>query len=329
MNILIVEDNPSSRTLLRRIVKRTNSTNVVCCDNGNQAIEVLKKEKFDVILTDWMMPEMDGIELIQYIRKSIQPQPIIIMITALSSREAQNKAMAAGADDYISKPYNANDVLIKIENAVLKNSTSFIDKETEKINISKKSLPYFGICVAASTGGPPALLKFFSLVKPTTKAAFFVVLHAPIWMLESFTERLQTETKMKVVLGKEGYAIKPGEIYLAPGDRHMIIHPSTKTIVLSDAPPENFVRPSADPLFKSTAENFGKKTIGVVLTGMGHDGTIGCGYVNAAGGFVIAQNPATALLNSMPKSVVDLRLAKVIAELEEIPGIIDACINKV
>ncbi|MFH0733301.1 MAG: chemotaxis protein CheB [bacterium] len=327
MNILIVEDNPSSKALLRKIIRK-DSYNVILCDNGNQAIEILKTNTFDVVLTDWMMPEMDGVELIQYIRKNIDPIPVLIVITALSSREAQNKAMSAGADDYISKPYSPKDVISRMETAVLKNNSPYTNKEIIKTIISQKDSSFLAVCVAASTGGPPALIKFFSLIKFTTKASYFVVLHAPVWMLESFTERLQTETKMKVVLGKEGYAIKPGEIYLAPGDRHMSIHPTTKTIMLLETPPENFVRPSADPLFKSIAEIFGKKTIGVVLTGMGHDGSVGCGYINAAGGFVIAQDPATALLSSMPKNVVDLRLAKVVARLEEIPGIIDSWIEK-
>ncbi|MGE5499326.1 MAG: chemotaxis protein CheB, partial [Syntrophothermus sp.] len=121
--------------------------------------------------------------------------------------------------------------------------------------------------------------------------------------------------------------VKKGEIYLAPGDMHMLINPEKLEIELSDGPPENFVKPSADPLFRSAAKVFGNRLIGVVFTGMGHDGSIGAGYINAAGGVVIAQDPSTAIANSMPQTLVDLRLAKHIAPVSEIPEIIHSYLS--
>ncbi len=330
MNILIVEDNTASRSLLRNIIKHHREANIVTCSNGKEAVDELAKGTFELVLTDWMMPHMNGLELISYIRENIKPAPIILMITALASRDALNKAISAGADDYITKPYSNKDILFRIENAILKNKNRLIQIPPQQTFAKPSRLSsYFGVAVAASTGGPQALIKFFSLLQPTEKAAFFVVLHAPVWMLVSFAERLQKETKMKVNLGEEGMNTKPGEIYLAPGDYHMILQQTTKNIILADTPPENFVKPAADPLFKSVAENFGNKSVGVVLTGMGQDGSIGAGYINAAGGIIMVENPQTALLNSMPKSVVDLRLAKVIAKLEELPLMLNSYLNKI
>jgi len=328
MNILIVEDNTASRSLLRNIIKHHREANIVTCTNGKEAVDELAKGTFELVLTDWMMPLMNGLELIAYIRENIKPAPIILMITALASRDAMSKALSAGADDFITKPYMAKDILFRIENALLRSKSSAIQIPQQTFVKTSKFNSYFGVAVAASTGGPQALMKFFSLLQPTEKAAFFVVLHAPVWMLISFAERLQKETKMKVNLGEEGMNTKPGEIYLAPGDYHMILQQTTKNIMLADTPPENFVKPAADPLFKSVAENFGNKSIGVILTGMGQDGSIGAGYINAAGGTIMVENPKTALLNSMPKSVVDLRLAKVIAKLEELPALLNAYLNE-
>ncbi|HPN39611.1 MAG TPA: chemotaxis protein CheB [Melioribacteraceae bacterium] len=327
MKVLIAEDNPSMRTLLRRIFDRNKFT-VTVCANGKEAIEELNKCYYEIILTDWMMPIVDGIELIKYIREKISPPPIIIMVTALASRSAQNKALLAGADEYITKPYKESDILLKIENLLLQQGKRDSIKIPEILDVTPKINSFYGVAIAASTGGPQALLQFFSLLPKVYKAAFFVVLHAPAWMLASFSDRLQKECKVKVKLAEEGMAIVPGEVYLAPGGLHLSIHPSTKNITLLDTPPENFVKPAADPTFKIVAEIFGKNSIGVVLTGMGHDGSIGSGYIKAAGGLVIAQDPKEAMLSSMPQSVVDLKLASVITKLIEIPALIANYIKK-
>jgi two-component system chemotaxis response regulator CheB len=99
-------------------------------------------------------------------------------------------------------------------------------------------------------------------------------------------------------------------------------------IRLNDDPEENYVKPAADPLFRSLARAFGRRTIGVVATGMGRDGTIGAGYLAAAGGLVIAQDPATAILPSMPQSVIDLRIAKIISPLDSLGGVVSGNIKK-
>lgn len=326
MKVLIAEDNPSMRTLLRRIFDR-NKFEVTACANGKEAIEELLKNSFDIILTDWMMPQVDGIELIRFVREKISPQPIILMVTALASRSAQNKALLAGADEYITKPYTASEILLKIENLLLQKGSNTTIPTVDNISNTPKISSHFGVAVAASTGGPQALLQLFEIMPLTYKAAFFVVLHAPAWMLISFAERLQKDCKLKVKLAEDGMQITPGEVYLAPGGFHTAIHSSTKNLTLLDTPPENFVKPAADPLFKSVAEMYGKKSIGVVLTGMGHDGSIGCGYIKAAGGLIIAQDPKEAMLSSMPQTVVDLKLANVVTKLKEIPSVIEDYIN--
>jgi two-component system chemotaxis response regulator CheB len=328
MKVLVVEDIVTSRILLCKILKK-EGYEVLSASNGVEALDLIANEKFDAILTDWMMPNLDGIELIEKIRKTVRPIPVIIVITALSSRSAKEKAFEAGADDYIAKPYDNKEVVARLENCLNRlksDSAQFLnDDQYEFVKVP----PFAGVCIAASTGGPPALLNLFSKLQPTMKAAFFVVLHGPAWMLESFTERIQRETSMKVKLGEEGMPIKPGEIYLAPGDRHMVINPQKLCIEITDGPPENYVKPSADPLFRSVAFLFKSKSLSVILTGMGRDGAIGSGYISAAGGITIAQDPKTATLPSMPQSIIDLRIAKVIAPLDEIGEIVNKSIDRI
>ena len=124
---------------------------------------------------------------------------------------------------------------------------------------------------------------------------------------------------MPVRLAQDGMKIAPGTVYLAPGDVHMVVNPDTLEIALVDDPPENYCRPAADPLFRSIATAFGKRCVAAVFTGMGRDGSIGAGYIAAAGGVVLAQDPKTATIGSMPQSVIDLRLANVVEPLDQMP----------
>lgn len=328
MKILVVEDNVSSRILLLKILKR-EGYDAQYANNGAEALELLKKESFDAVLTDWMMPKMDGIELVSQIRHQFKPSPVILFITALDSKQARNKALEAGADDYIAKPYQIHEIKERIQIAIARKNSA-LTAESNDNKIEKLKTPDFtAICIAASTGGPSTLIELFSKLKPTNLASIFIVLHGPAWMLKSFTERLQDEIEMPVRLGEDHLPVKKGEIYLAPGGKHMLINSEKLEIELSDGPPENFVKPSADPLFKSVAKIFGANSIAVVLTGMGHDGSLGSGYISAAGGMVIAQEPSGAIAPSMPQTVVDLRIARQIAPIDEIPSLIDQSLKKI
>lgn len=326
MKVLVVEDNVSGRLLLYKILKK-EGYQVQYSNNGAEALEMLGKESFDAVLTDWMMPKLDGLELIQYIRQNVRPVPVTIMITALDSKQARDKAMDAGADDYIAKPYHIHEIKERLESCIMRRKSELetARPEQEK-NLKTPGFP--AVAIAASTGGPSTLMQLFSSMKPLKEASVFIVLHGPAWMLRSFSERLQNHTEMEVLLAADQMPVKKGKVYIAPGDCHMIIDPAELQVRLWDGPPENFVRPSADPLFRSMANTFAGNCVAVVLTGMGHDGSIGCGYVSAAGGIVIAQEPSTAIAFSMPQSVVDLRLAEIISPIDDIPLMISEAVLK-
>jgi len=319
MNILIAEDVPSNKFLFGRIL-RGDGHEVATVSNGFEAVDKLKGNSFDLIVVDLMMPKIDGIELIKFIKNNIHPKPIILVISALISDDAKLRAFQAGADEYITKPL-AKDDLVNTVNFLLHGGKSENNLNFKPLKI--KALPDFvGVAIAASTGGPPSLTKVFQNLKPNNRAAFFVVLHGPVWMLSSFTNRIASVNQMKVHLGETGIPIKPGEIYIAPGERHMVINHEKMEIEINDDPPENFIKPAADPLFRSVAKVFRSKSIGVVLTGMGSDGAIGAGHIAASNGIVIAENPNTAVLSSMPKSVVDLGLAREVVNLDKIADVI-------
>jgi len=303
--ILVVEDELTNSILIKKVLT-TAGYLVLVAQNGADALKFLEKETFDAVLTDWMMPHIDGIELIRRIRESIDPLPLIIMITALVSQDAREYALEAGADDYIAKPIDINELTSRLEEGLLKKSQTAPLEPIKAKKVNKGANPPFGaVVIATSTGGPPTLIEIFNKLNVNSGVAYLIVQHGPPWMLDTFAQRLQKETTMKVFTPVNGTRIEPNCVYVAPGDLHMRVHKSDNKIVLDDAPKENFVRPAADPLFRSAAEYFGEYCIGVVLTGLGRDGTAGATELNAAGGVVLVQDPKSATAQSMPTAVIN------------------------
>lgn len=316
--ILVAEDELTNSILLKRLLTKAGYS-VVTVSNGLDALQLLEREAFDAILTDWMMPNMDGIELIRKVRESIKPMPLIIMITALVSEGARTYALESGADDYIAKPIDVDELLARVKDGLDKKTQKAPQKASQVVSREVEVFPPFvGVVMATSTGGPPTLLEIFKNVPANTQAAFYIVQHGPSWMLETFVQRLQRETSLKVNLAVNGMDSEIGNIYIAPGDRHLKIDGSTYKLILDDGPKENFVRPAADPLFRSAALAFGKYCIASVLTGLGRDGAQGASQIAALQGSVIVQDPESAIAPSMPRTIVEMGIPHRIVKLNEI-----------
>lgn len=313
--VLIVEDDAFTRIMIKRTLK-SKEFSITESSNGEEALSIMEHQSFDAAIVDWMMPRMDGIEFIRRLRSGRRESPFIIMLTAISSDEAKRAAMESGADAFMTKPYDNDQFLETLYNGVRVHrqgkQADQIMSRTAGTGLRKRCQ---GVGIASSTGGPQTLLRFFTDLPRIDSAAFFIVQHGPAWMLASFAERLRSVAAMDVRLGADGMAVEPGVIYLAPGEKHMIIDPASFELRLIDDPPENYCKPAADPLFRSIAASFGRSAVSIVLSGMGRDGTIGSGYIRAAGGMVIAQDPATAILPSMPQSVAELMIATKIVPL--------------
>lgn len=303
--ILVAEDELTNSILLKRLLTKAGYS-VVVANNGLDAYKHLEKESFDALLTDWMMPNMDGIELIRKVRESIKEIPLIIMITALVSEGARTYALESGADDYIAKPIDVEELLTRVKDGLDKKEQKAPEGASGTVSRTVESLPPFvGVGVATSTGGPPTLIELFRQIPEDVRAAFFVVQHGPSWMLETFSQRLQKETKLKVSLAANGQQAEPGNIYIAPGDKHLRVEQNTFKILLDDGPKENFVRPAADPLLRSLATAFGKYSIAVILTGLGRDGAQGAAQISSVQGTVLVQDPESAVAPSMPRTVIE------------------------
>lgn len=315
MKILIAEDDLVSARILQIFFSKQGE-DVSIAQNGKEALEMLKNHPYDVLLTDWMMPEMDGIELVRQVRNFDSP-PTIIMFTAINSEQAKQHMLKVGVDDYIIKPYKPTEVLNCIKTHVLGKQSGKVSFPSTARPVDGSIPPFYAVCLLAGSGGPSAFTEIFRSLSPSPKIAFFVVLHAPAFIIETFSEELKKETSLPVVLASNKLKIRPGKIYIALGDRHMAIDENLELQIL-DTPPENYVRPAGDVLFRSVAKIFTKHAIAIVLTGLGRDGLGGATEIVQVGGKVFVQDPKTAFSSLLPQNIIKSGIATEILHLEQI-----------
>ena len=148
-------------------------------------------------------------------------------------------------------------------------------------------------------------------------------------MLDTFSQRLQRETNLKVSLASNDIKSLPGNIYIAPGDKHLRIKPKTFMLALDDGPKENFVRPAADPLFRSASDAFGKYCISIILTGLGRDGAQGAAQIASVQGSVIVQDPESAVAPSMPRTVIETGIAHEVTPLSDLSAAVAMKIKRI
>lgn len=177
------------------------------------------------------------------------------------------------------------------------------------------------IAIASSTGGPQALLTLFAALKgrPIT-VPIFITQHMPPNFTTILAEHIGRTLGAECHEGRDGEEVSPGVVYLAPGDYHMTAERqgTQMRIRLNQNPPENFCRPSADPMLRSLSAAYGRKLVVVVLTGMGSDGAPGAAEVVKAGGTVAAQNEASCVVYGMPRAIVEAKLARAILPLDQV-----------
>lgn len=177
------------------------------------------------------------------------------------------------------------------------------------------------LAIGSSTGGPQALMQLFKLLKgKPLRVPVFITQHMPATFTKILAEHLHTASGFPCAEAVEGEEAKPGKIYIAPGDYHLI--PKAEGVIvkmtLTQTPPINFCRPAVDPMFEALAQIYGKHLLAAVLTGMGQDGAAGARIVNDKGGNVIAQDEATSVVWGMPGAVTKSGQAKIVLPLDDI-----------
>jgi two-component system chemotaxis response regulator CheB len=333
IKLLVVDDSLFMQRVLENILQSDQQISVVgTARNGEEALSKISSLHPDVVTMDIEMPKMNGLIAVQRIMET-NPVPVV-MISALTQRNAQLtlKALEYGAVDYVPKPsgpisltMNAvkDELISKIKTAALANITRTKIKVHENLHSTSKSGDKI-ISIAASTGGPPVITQILTAL-PADIPPILIVQHMPKGITKLFAEGLSEKCKFAVKEAEEGDKIREYLALVAPGGFHMIVT-KERRISLTVDPPVNYVRPSADVMMTSMAEAYGRRNVGVVLTGIGSDGANGIKSIKEKGGVTIAQDEKTSVVFGMPKAAVETGCVDIVAPLELIPKeILKAC----
>jgi two-component system, chemotaxis family, protein-glutamate methylesterase/glutaminase len=322
VRVLVVDDSALMRKLIPIILERDPDIEVVgTAMDGAFALRKIGELRPDVVTLDLEMPRMDGIETLRMIMRSA-PLPVIVFSThSKEGAYSTFKALALGAIDFVAKPTDAAagnlnpvayQLIEKIKVAKRAGGPKTLPKPAaEPAQLQKKASrtalpPSRIIAIGISTGGPNALQYVLSQIPADIPASFVVVQHMPEGFTEMFARRLDECCALDVQEAKSGDLLIAGRVLICPGNRHVMVRrmPRGEMAILSDSPPINGHRPSADVLFHSVAQEFGLTAVGIIMTGMGEDGAEGIGAIKAAGGMTIAQSEETCVVAGMPRAAI-------------------------
>lgn len=332
IKVLIVDDSFFMRKILQEILSQSNGAIEVIdtAKNGMEAIEKTKNLKPDVVTLDVEMPRMDGLEALQRIMEEF-PTPILMLSSHTGKgTETAIRALELGALDCLAKP----------NGRLLENVKGIQDELIEKIKLAslckprkretfnkeyilserlKKEIPSqevesqikrpasYIVAVASSTGGPRALNDLFSGLKSHPLTAFVIIQHISIGFTKALATRLGEIGPLITSEAQANECPLGGHAYVAPGGSHLLVegNPGNYRFALNNQPPRMGVKPSADIFMYSLAQVAVKHCLGVVLTGMGRDGTAGLKEIQSAGGLTFAQDAESCVVYGMPKSAVE------------------------
>ncbi len=318
IKVLVVDDSAMVREILTRGLALDPDIEVV----GSASDPYIARDKIikfqpDVLTLDVEMPRMDGVE---FLRRLIPQYPIpVVMVSALTQRGKQItfEALEAGAVDFVTKPGSdiargLNQMLAELREKVKLSSKARVpvkskpaEEKQRPIHNERMALPESTdkvIAIGASTGGTEAIRQVITQF-PVTMAGVVIVQHMPAGFTKMFAERLNEQCAMTVKEAEPGDRVMPGRVLIAPGDYHMVVTRSGGFYHVECFTAEKVCghRPSVEVLFNSVAKCAGANAIGVMLTGMGHDGADAMSAMRLAGARTLAQDEATSVVFGMPK----------------------------
>ena len=343
--ILIVDDSAFMRKIIGDFLQNETWCQVVgTARNGKEGLKKIQELKPDLVLLDIEMPVMNGLEMLEKLMKT-NPIPVIIISTlATEGTETTIRALELGAVDFITKPTNIfkmnqsdikEAIIQKIRMASSVTSTHLQRLELPgKTNIKALSTEFNQpssiskiqsfVAIGVSTGGPRALQQVLPLIPEDIGASFLIVQHMPPGFTKSLSDRLNQMSQIHVKEAEDGEVLAPGVAYIAPGDYHMLVEQKSSSssqyvIRLSMSEPVGRHRPSVDVMMESIAKLPIKNAIGVIMTGMGSDGTVGMIQLKEKlDAFTIAQDETSCVVYGMPKAAVEAGVVDEVVSLEKI-----------
>lgn len=327
IKVLIVDDSLLFRETLAREISKDNGVEVVgTASDPYIARDMILKLNPDVLTLDVEMPKMNGIEFL----KKLMPQyPLPVIVVSSSSKNVLD-ALDAGAVEFVTKPEMSrsggmtsfiNELIIKIKIASTAKVGNLKKEYTPQNLVSSTgmSMKDMVIAIGASTGGTEAIFSVVSTL-PRDMPPILVVQHMPPVFTKLYAERLNNSCKLEVKEAEDGDALKPGRVLIAPGDAQMrlVKKPTGYFVRCSKEEKVSGHCPSVDVLFDSVAESAGKKSIGVILTGMGKDGAKGLLNMKKKEAYTIGQDEKTSIVYGMPMVAFNIGAVEKQLPLEKI-----------
>jgi len=329
IGVLVVDDSAVIREIISDLVEATPDMRVVGrAPNGQRAVEMVETRSPDVVTLDIQMPMMDGLSALEAM---LQKRPVpVIMVSSLTKAGADITldALDRGAIDYIAKPTSpaetqklfARELIEKIRAEAGTNVARILQIRREqkmRRGQRKKALAATSkvvssacpqnladkcIALGISTGGPPALASLLPSLRPPMPP-IVIVQHMPSQFTKSLAWRLDSLSALSVREAEATSVLRPNHVLIAPGGRHLILREvrGEVRVSLNDKPPVSGHKPSVDVMMHSAAKIYGSRCLGVIMTGMGRDGSDGCRAIRAAGGYVLGQDEATSDVYGMNK----------------------------
>jgi two-component system, chemotaxis family, protein-glutamate methylesterase/glutaminase len=334
IRILIVDDSAFARKVLRDLLQATPGMEVVgIARDGLDALAKIEELKPDVMTLDLVMPHLDGLGVLRALPRDHAPKVVVVCMADADSALAL-AALDAGAVDVVHKPTSlatqrlydlSAELIFKVQAAA---AAAAVPRDAVPApGPLAPTRAYEGnfelLAIGASTGGPQALTRILKALPRDLPAPVAVVVHLPAGFTQSFADRLNGECLLNVIEATNGVRLVPGVVAIAPGGWHLRARRDADGLFGEvSAQPASLHCPSVDELFVSAAAAAPGRVLGVVLTGMGNDGTRGAEALHSRGSPVLVEAERSSVVYGMPRSVKEAGFAAAEHELEAMPSAI-------
>lgn len=334
LRVLVVDDSVVVRKLLSEALASTPGIQLAgTASSGAIALAKIPQLNPDLITLDIEMPGLNGIQTLKEIRKLYPRLPVIMFSTLTEHGAAVTlEALSLGASDYLAKPTNSESLASAMEQVRSELGAKILALAGRDPSLTPTQRPIVQhpgqtgtsrieiLAIGTSTGGPNALADLIPRLPDRFPVPVVVVQHMPPLFTRLLAERLNSQSRIPVREAEQGRVIEAGQVWIAPGDYHMIVVRKAQDVVLqlNQEPPENSCRPAVDVLFRSVARVYGPNVLAVVMTGMGSDGARGAAHIHEAGGEIFVQDEASSVVWGMPGAVVHSGCASKIRPLPEL-----------
>jgi two-component system chemotaxis response regulator CheB len=332
VRVLVVDDSALMRKLIPQILQSDSSIQVVgTAMDGIFGLKKIEELKPQVVTLDLEMPGMGGLDMLKEIMRHHQVPVIVVSSHSREGASVTLKALSLGAFDFVAKPVDvaarmpeiAQELISKIKAAAQSRGIRVAPAIGTNLKVVKSDYEQGTpasrvVAIGISTGGPQALQYLLPQLPADFPSSILIVQHMPEGFTDMFARRLDEICSIKGKEAQSGDHLLAGRALICPGNKHLKVKrlPLTDVVVLSDEPKVNGHRPSADVLFHSVAEEFGNKSVALIMTGMGDDGAEGLGAIKKAGGLTIAQSEESCVVYGMPKAAIERGFATRIVSLE-------------